>query len=494
MAANRSILPIHLDRRSHRILLLALPMVISLLMHLPHFGKELMSVHAWRQAQTQTVIDNFYQEDMNILNPRINNRGSGDGIFRMEFPLMQWMVALLYHLFGPGLVITRFTMFVTGLFSVYGLYRLLRTLFSSPVPALAGAWALTFSPVFFYYTINPMPDNLALCLAIWGLNFFFRWLEQPRAGDAMKAGFFLAAAALVKLPFILFYAPPAVVFLQRLFRKKRDSFPLKSPALMFLPLVLPVAWYAWVIPGWKGNGIVGGILQGDTSLVQILDYLRHNLVVTLPEMLLNYGSLLFFAAGIYFVIRNRPWRDSRAYSLGVLGLAVLAYFFFEINMIARIHDYYLFPFLPLLFILVGYGAWKLLRSGKPVWRYLALFLLLVLPLTCWLRMEVRWDPENPGFNPDLLIHKEALQSAVPEDALVVAGNDISPHIFLYHLDRKGWSFSNDHLPASRLENQMEEGAEYLFSDSRKVDTASRLQPMLDSLVLERGSFRVYRLR
>ncbi len=494
MAANRSIPSIHLDKRSHRIPLLALPMVISLLMHLPHMDKDVMSVHAWRQAQTQTVIDNFYQEDMNILNPRINDRGSGDGIFRMEFPLAQWIVALLYHLFGQRLLITRLTMFVIGLFSVYGLYRLLRTLFRSPVPALAGAWALTFSPVFFYYTINPMPDNLALCLAIWGLNFFFRWLEQQRAGYAIEAGIFLAAAALVKLPFILFYAAPAMLLVQRLFRKERDSFPPKSPALMFLPLVLPLAWYAWVIPGWKGNGIVGGMLSNDTPLIQILDYLRHNLVVTLPEMLLNYGSLLFFGAGIYFVIRNRPHRDPRALSLGILGVAVLAYFFFEINMIAKIHDYYLFPFLPLLFILVGYGAWKLLRSTRPAWRYMALFLLLILPFTCWLRMEVRWDPDDPGFNPDLLTHKEELQAAVPSDALVVAGNDISPHIYLYHLDRKGWRFSNDHLPASRLEQQIDEGAAYLFSDSRKVDGNQRLQPMLDSLVLERGSFRVYRLR
>ena len=40
--------------------------VISILMHLPHFNKELCSIHVWRQTQTQSGINNFYEEEMNI--------------------------------------------------------------------------------------------------------------------------------------------------------------------------------------------------------------------------------------------------------------------------------------------------------------------------------------------------------------------------------------------------------------------------------------------
>jgi hypothetical protein len=87
--------------------------VISFLMHYQHFSKDLISIHAWRQTQTQSTINNFYEEDMNILNPRKNDRGTTDGIFRMEFPLMQWIVACQYKLFGNHLIISRLFMFIT---------------------------------------------------------------------------------------------------------------------------------------------------------------------------------------------------------------------------------------------------------------------------------------------------------------------------------------------------------------------------------------------
>ena len=149
--------------------------IISFIMHYKHFSKDLISIHSWRQTQTQTTINNFYEEDMNILNPRRNDRGNGDGIFRMEFPLMQWLVAGSYYVFGKSVLVTRLFMFGIGLLSVFGMYKLLLILFKKELLAIIGAWAFNFSPSFFYYTINPLPDNLALCCAIWGLVLFFKW-------------------------------------------------------------------------------------------------------------------------------------------------------------------------------------------------------------------------------------------------------------------------------------------------------------------------------
>ena len=52
---------------------------LSVAMHWRVFQTDLVGVHVWRQVQTQTVIVNFYEEDFNILNPRLDPRGSGDG-------------------------------------------------------------------------------------------------------------------------------------------------------------------------------------------------------------------------------------------------------------------------------------------------------------------------------------------------------------------------------------------------------------------------------
>jgi hypothetical protein len=39
-----------------------------------------------------------------------------------------------------------------------------------------------------------------------------------------------------------------------------------------------------------------------------------------------------------------------------------------------------------------------------------------------------------------------------------------------------------------------EGAQYLYSDTRRVDEGAEFRPLLDSLILEKGTIRVFRLR
>src|SRR5690606_23252253 len=136
-----------MNKTIRNIILLSIE-VISTLMHLKHFSKDLMSIHVWRQTQTQSTIINYYEEDMNIFNPRRNDRGDSEGIFRMEFPLMQWLVACQYKLFGNHLIISRISMFLIGLLSILGIYKLLDVLFQKTILSLIGAWAFNFSPSF----------------------------------------------------------------------------------------------------------------------------------------------------------------------------------------------------------------------------------------------------------------------------------------------------------------------------------------------------------
>jgi hypothetical protein len=176
------------------------------------------------------------------------------------------------------------------------------------------------------------------------------------------------------------------------------------------------------------------------------------------------------------------------------SIAILIYFVFEINMIAKIHDYYLFPFYPILFILVSYGAYHMLCRTNRMAAYIVYFLLLILPVTAYLRMQVRWDLNSPGFNKDLLVFKGELRNATPKNALCVAGNDESHFIFFYYIDKKGWAFQDDDLNSRKLEKMIEKGAEYLYSDSRNIDQRKEIIPLLDKLILEKGSIRVYRLK
>lgn len=467
--------------------------VIDVVMHFNHFNKDLMSFHVWRQTQTQSNIDNFYEEDMNILNPRKNDRGEGNGIFRMEFALMQWLVACLYKVFGQHLIITRIVMFIISFFTLIGLYRLIRSLTGNETGASMGVWALNFSPTFFYYSINPLPDNLALCLGTWGLVTFIVAQQSEKKAQYLLSGLLLSLSTLCKLPFVLYYALPFIVLMNELYKRGLNRLTLLKGICVLAGIVLPAAWYISVIPQWKGNGIVQGVTDNQATFSQVLDYLQHNLLSTLPELLLNYGSVLFFVVGLYFIVKKKIYKHCFFTAFVFLGVAVVGYFLFEINMIVKVHDYYLFPFIPLLFLIVACGAMNLWQKNSYT-RSVALFLLLVLPFTAYARLKNRWNPDEPGLNKDLFTYKQELQRAVPKGKLCIAGSDDTHFVWFYYLGKKGWIFDQTNHKSMPVEAYIKKGACYLYSDSRDFEKRVDVAIHLDSLILEKGSIKVYRLK
>lgn len=473
-------------------ILLGFIVVLSFCMHYRHLHKELMSVHVWRQTQTQTTINNFYEEDFNILNPRKNDRGNTDGIFRMEFPLMQWLVAALYKVFGNHLLISRLFMFVLGVISVLSMYKLCHVLFNSKAIGVIAAYTFTFSPCFFYYTINPLPDNMALAFGILGLATFFEWKQKQEWYILFISATALSISTLCKLPFILFYTVPGIFILKELF--KRTQLPLKhiliAAIVIVIPILIPAIWYINVIPDWGGNGVTKGVMDNQITWQKTFSILKDNFISVLPEMLLNYGSVLFFIAGFVYLFKEKKYQHPSFYILFTLSLSISFYFFYELNMISNIHDYYLFPFLPLLFILVSYGAGKLISSKYMFFKILSFVLLIALPILTEARMASRWNDSNPGVNIDLYNYKDELRTAVPKNALCIAGSDYSHFIMLYYIDKKGWSFDEAEPP---IQTMIEQGAEYLYLDSTQINNPSYFLPYTDSLIVKKGSIHVYKL-
>ncbi len=468
----------------------AVAIALSLFMHLPHFQKELIGVHVWRQTQTQGSIDLFFEEDFCILRPRKYNRGAGDGIFRMEFPLMQWLTAGLYKLFGQHLIITRIFMFVLAAAAIAGMYGWIKELSGRRMTASAGAWGLAFAPSFFYFSVNPLPDIMALAAGLWGLFFFARFQKSTHTLYLLISGLLLSTATAVKLPYVLFFTLPAAALLMN----ENYSGRWKKMLLLLIFLPFPAAWYITAIPHWHQTGIAAGMLRADEHWSRLGYYLFHNLVSALPELLLNYAAVPLFAAGIFHFFKSRKFNTRAALPFFLFGSAVTGYFIYELNMIGTDHDYYLFPFLPLLFLAVGYGFQKLNESALTPLRMLAFTALAAAPFTCWLRMHHRWDGSKPGFNPDLLTYRTELKNAVPDDALCIAGNDRSGFIFFHYLHKKGWNFTDDDLQPHVLDSLRMKGAAYMYSDSRAIDENPEIQARIEEPIGRFGSIRVVRLR
>jgi 4-amino-4-deoxy-L-arabinose transferase-like glycosyltransferase len=478
-------------------------------MHFRVFRLDLISMHTWRQTETQTVIQNFAREDMNILSPRFNNRGDGDGIFRKEFPLMQWIIALSYKVLGENIMLTRIIMFLFSMLTMLGFFRLGQTFFQdaniisknrpiqftlSDIPPLIPAFFIVFSPTFFFFSVNPIPDIFALMCLSWGIYYFFRWYMTSGKLSLFLCLLFLMTSALVKLPFLLFYSLFLIPFVNDFSPGKLKK--LFVNLILVLLSVIPVlCWYISAIPHWQGNGIIQGIaaVKGAEAWKDYIHYFQHNLISTLPELLIGYALVPLFLAGLFFAFCNRIIKSLKFRILLVPFILAVVYLLFELNMIGEAHDYYLFPFYPFIALIIAYGFREIMKLSRKA-AGIALLLILFMPLTTFIRMKNRWNIAKPGFNKDLLTWREELRMAVPNDSLCIAGNDMSPCIMLYYIDKKGWTYAYNSLPPEQLEDMIRHGARYLYSDQREVEEKPEIQQYIDRRVAEFGSIRVFLLK
>jgi 4-amino-4-deoxy-L-arabinose transferase-like glycosyltransferase len=483
----------YLGRHWRWVLLIALPL-ISLFMHMHLFTRPLQGIHAWRQCETASNVAQFATGDPNLFNPHVYSLEWEDGLKRMEFPIMQWAMGMVVRALGHEVLVMRLMSWLLCIATMFGFFKVCHLLFDNCALALFGAWCWLFSPLLFYYSINPLPDNFSLMAAVWGMAFFLRWYRGEGNPKLLISFLFLSLATATKLPFVVYFALPFGGMLGMLIREKGKNFmSLLGLAFAGLLILAPaLAWYAWVIPQWTGNGVIKGILDSSADdIPDLLAILRDTTFSTLPELIVNYAALPFFLWGIWRIFRDRLFANAMALPFGLLGLAIMAYYVFEINMISSVHDYYLFPFLPCIFVLIGIGVQGLWQMRAKWVATAVLVCLLALPVTAALRSYSRWSLK--GMSADLITHNDALRAATPADARIIVGHDLSPHITLYHLRHFGWTVSKDNIDPQKIERCLAAGAAFLYSDSRDLESDAAVAPHLDELVGEWGTWRVWGL-
>lgn len=296
-----------------RIVLFAL--VISALSHLPFINLGPRSVHVWRQCNTLAVARNFYQEDMDIMNPRVDRRLDTDGVTGMQFPSYEYIVALGYKVFGLHNWVHRLVSLLITFWGAIGMYMLAKLLLKHEVAAGFAALAYTFSPDLYYFGFSALPDILALACSVWGLFYFIKWfvgfgsaqLSSPTTNyqlqvtsNKLQATYFLLAlilvtlAGLTKLQFLAigFFIAPYILLNIDVAKKK------VLPLIVFgiTACAIPLFWYRRSIELIKTSGLedFGITFRPESDWKKGLNTIIQNITSDLPDLLLNYFSFFYF--------------------------------------------------------------------------------------------------------------------------------------------------------------------------------------------------------
>lgn len=491
---------------SSRIVIFAF--LLSAISHLPFINLGPRSVHVWRQCNTLAVARNFYQEDMDIMNPRVDRRLDTDGVTGMQFPSYEYIVALGYKAFGLHNWVHRLVSLLITFCGAIGMYLLVKLLLKHDTAAGFAAFAYTFSPDLYYFGFSALPDILALASSVWGLYFFLKWFgdsnipvtsHQSPITQYILALLLLTLAGLTKLQFLAigFFIAPYVLLNLEIAKKKIFALVLFGITACAVPLL----WYRRSVALIKSTGLedFGITFKPENDWRKGLNTITQNLVSDLPDLLLNYASFILFLISIYYFFKNRFWKSNWFFPMLIWTISLIAYHIIELAQM-NVHSYYMMPYLTVLFLMVAYGV-KNISSRKNANAFL-ITMLILSPILVGLRIiPSRFTKTNPAIPMELyqLDTRKTLIAASPSNALCIVGPDISGCIYFYHLEKKGFGFNalsdlDENLGTeTRLENDIRRGATYLYTNDTLALNHSGINKYFD-LSNKVENFYVFKLK
>ena len=178
-------------------------------------------VHFWRQADSISFVGHYYERGMHFFEPGTYNATSTDARGASEFPILYYITAALWHVFGRHeffLKIIHSLLFFSGF---YCLFKIAIKQIGNIYTALAITLLLMSSSVLLFYANSFMPDAPAFGLCLMGAYFYFRFTETKQYSNYVGAYVLFTLSVLIKVNMAVFpLAVLGLVLLEKIFRLK----------------------------------------------------------------------------------------------------------------------------------------------------------------------------------------------------------------------------------------------------------------------------------
>ncbi len=448
--------------------------VLGALLRLYHLTAPYVDLSAWRSLDYASMARNFYEMSYALWLPRVDWAGP-DGLVESEFPILPWLVALVYPLTGVQAWLGRLLTLTCGLMGILYLFALVRRLLGERA-ALFSALVLVLNPLHLYFSRTFQPDVPMMAAVTAALYHLDRFLEGSRRHGVATAAA-VAMGGCLKLSALFVGLPMLVLIVAR-----RGWHGMRDWRLWAIGIagLLPVAlWYAHARHLFLAHGYTVGILSGGHDKLQTSTYLsmpwwwRVMLTERIWKWILTPAGIPLFLTGLVSLVR--AWRypsTSRWRRHGVLTvLAWLCTGCLFVLIVAEgnldMPHYQLVAAVPGA-VVTGVGVDRFVTwIAKKNWRPalgVAMVSAALLGGTCW-TLQHAYDNKRARE----VALGETLGRLMPTSGLLInpgaytthkGGYDYEPMVF-YYAHRKGWVFTPEMFNPETLETYIEKGATHL---------------------------------
>lgn len=458
---------------------LALLAAVTLGTRLFAIWKTEILILGWRPVDLASIALNYYRNGLDLLYPQIFWGGAGPGFVEMELPLIPFLTALLYRVFGLHDGVTLIIPLLSGIGVVFVTYAIARYLYGSTVGLMAGVF-VALSPTMIGLTVSLWPDPPMIFCGGLGIYFLLRWVDSNRLRDFVLGA--CAASVSILLKITALYIGLPILFLC-IYKYRRAWW--RTPLVWWLGaiiLVPPGLWY-WHAHSLYVNyhntfGIVSaGYLKFATAgILSDPAFYGH---VSFRLAMYHVGPLAFVALLYGFFLRQP---NGLGYVFHIWIGAVVLYLLVAARGVLIGHYQYMLPIVPAAAPLAAFASVSIfrrfspvlsLRTTRPVTRLLAgagWIVLLVTFLGANLLYASQGIYSIAYWENDRKTGLVVGQKTPSGSLIIVVDNQMDeytpersmtpPHVF-YFADRKGWYQSMAWLNPQLVESMRKDGAKYL---------------------------------
>ena len=388
---------------------------------------------SWRQSDVGAIARNYLQGGFQFARPQIDWAGDQPGYVGTEFPILPFLAALCYKVFGVHEWIGRVQAVVLFAVSLPFFFLLVRRIFGE----VAAVWALffySFAPLEIMASRCFMPDVPSLTFSIIGLYFFERWISDERSNYAFIASAVcILLSILIKATSALIVAPIACLAFQHF---RLSAFQRFNLWLFAAIAVLPSAiwyWHAYqVSQQFYPHHFFGA---GGIKIMSLGWY--WDIAKQIPTSELTPVLFLIGSAGLLFAKSKSAARPFYWWLAAMILFIVVVGF-------GNRHPWYRLPLVPIFAAFAGAVCARVMslsifadpRSYAALFMRAAFSITLIAFAACALGYsKLFYEPTAAPMRDGGLVLKRITERNI----LVVAADNGDPTIF-YYAERKGWHF------------------------------------------------------
>lgn len=472
----------NIPNHKHYPLLLYVVALVVTLFSVDYFylaGLPASGYHFWRQTDSISFAAYYYENGMNFFEPGTYAMNIGNGRAASEFPILYYITAALWHVFGRHDIILKLLDSAIVFTGFYCLFKIVIKQLGNVYTALFLTILFLSSTTLLFYTNNFIPDPPSLGLTLIGAYFFFEFINKKQYNFFIWAIAFLTLSVLIKPSMAAFLlAVGGLLVIEKVFGLTINTSTIfnQNIAKYLLPLFasagLIIGWILWVKHYNNANGSY-------IFLTQVVPYWQSpaNEIEAAWNNIRTvwYGHYYYYTAFHVFLIITllgliniKKWPRINLYLFAFLLVGGIGYALLFFKQFGP-HDYYMIPlFVPLAFtVLFSLGAIfnrfpVLQRSIIPA---VALLVITVLSLN-YANKKIKTRMDGSYINKNIFELTGKLEEyGVPQGATVLSFPDATPNGSLYYLRRKGytnWAVYDKKSMAEHLAEFFSHKADYMI--------------------------------